>query len=76
LRPEAVEVQLYKKVQFDLLTSKSIRLSSMDGFSLLELLGIRMNILPVISKSYLPLSLCVVVAANDLNKMALPELLN
>jgi hypothetical protein len=48
----------------------------MDGFSLLGLLGLRMDILPVISKSYLPLSLCVVVAANDLNKMALPELLN
>jgi hypothetical protein len=47
----------------------------MDGFSLLELLGLGMHI-PVISKSYVPLSICVVGAANDLSKMTLPELLN
>jgi CheY-like chemotaxis protein len=62
----ALKLLRENKNQFDLVIS-DVHMPDMDGFKLLELVGLEMD-LPVISKSSLATSLGTIIAANYLEK--------
>jgi CheY-like chemotaxis protein len=59
----ALKLLRENKDQFDLVIS-DVHMPDMDGFKLLELVGLEMD-LPVISKSAFPTSLRVIIASYD-----------